>query len=119
MRSLETSYLAVAIVGAVHAVARDRPARFAGVTLPGTPRQQALTVGTPLSAPPLMLAALVVAGRCDRNDIVRRLAILFIVGMVGEVDTWTTLRKPTADLVTTACVVLDVALPAAMMRRSQ
>ncbi len=119
MRSIDSSYLAVAVVGAVHAVDRDRPARFAGVNLPGTPRQQALTVGTPLSAPPLMLVALVVAGLRHRSDIVRRLAILFIVGIAGEVDTWTTLRKPTADLLATVCVLLDVALPTAMLRRSR
>ena len=116
---VETSYLAVAVVGAVHAVRRERPARFAGIDLPGTPAQQALTVGTPLSAPPLMLAALLVASRRGRNDIVRMLAMLFIVGIAGEVDTWSALRQPTADLLATACVVLNAALPAAMVWRSR
>ncbi len=116
---VETSYLAVAVVGAVRAVRRERPARVAGIELPGTPRQQAFTVGTPLSAPPLMLVALVVAGRRGRSDIERILAILFIVGIAGEADTWSALRKPTADLLATTCVLLDVALPTAMLRRSR
>ena len=119
MRSIEASYLAVAVVGAFHSVRRDRRARFAGLDLPGTPAQQVLTVGTPLSAPPLMLVALLVAGRRGRNDIVRMLAMLFIVGIAGEVDTWSALRKPTADLLATACVALNAALPAAMVWRSR
>ena len=119
MHSIEASYLAVAVVGAVHAVRGDRRARFAGLDLPGTPAQQALTVGTPLSGPPLMLVALVVAGRRGRNDIVRMLAMLFLLGIACEVDTWTALRESTADLLATACVVLDAALPAAMVWRSR
>ncbi len=115
----ETSYLAVAVVGAVHAVRLERPVRFAGINLPGTPSQQALTVGTPLSAPPVLLAALLVSSRRGRNDIVRMLAMLFIVGIAGEVDTWSALRKPTADLLATACVVLNAALPAAMVWKSR
>ncbi len=116
MRSLESSYLAVAVVGAVHAVRRERPARFAGIDLPGTPAQQALTVGTPLSAPPVMLVAVVVAGLRHRSDIVRTLAMLFIAGIAGEVDTWTTPCKPIADPLATVCVLLDVALPTAILR---
>ena len=111
----ETSYLAVAVVGAVHAVRLERPVRFAGINLPGTPSQQALTVGTPLSAPPVLLAALLVSSRRGRNDIVRMLAMLFLLGIAGEVDTWTTLRNPTVDLLATTCVLLDVVLPAAMV----
>lgn len=119
MRSIESSYLAVGAVGAVHAIRMDQPARFAGMRLPGSPRQQAWTIGTPLSAPPVMLAALVFAGRRGRNDMVRMLATLFVVGILGEVDTWTTLRQPTADVLATACVVLDVVLPAALVWRSR
>ncbi len=82
---VETSYVAVAVVGTVHAVRRERPARFGGIELPGTPAQQALSVGTPL------------------------------VGIAGEVDTWCALRKPTAELLATVCVVLDATLPAAFV----
>ena len=115
MRAIESSYLAVVVVGAVHAVRLERPVRFAGINLQGTPRHQALTVGTPLSAPPVLLAVLLVASRRGRNDIVRMLAMLFLLGTAGEVDTWTALRNPTVDLLATACVLLDVVLPAAMV----
>ena len=110
MRSLEssylaeTSYLAVAVVGADHAVRRERLGRFAGIDLPGTPAQQPRSGCTPLSAPPLMFTALLVASRRGRNDIVRMLAMLFIVGIACEVDTRSAPRKPTADLPATACV---------------
>ena len=115
MRSLVPSYAAVAVVGAVHSIRRGRPARFVGIRLPGTPAQHAWTIGTPLSAPPLMLAALAVAARRGRDDIVRMLAMLFVVGIAGEVDTWATLRRPAADPLGTACVALDAAIPAAML----
>ena len=88
---------------------------FGGINVPGTAAQHALTIGSPLSAPPLMLIALIAASRRGRTDAVRLLAGMLIFGILGEVDTWTTLRRPGLDPVGTACVALDVVLPVALL----
>jgi hypothetical protein len=117
MRALVTSYVAVSVVGAVHAVRRGSTARFAGVRLPGTPRTHALTIGSPLSAPPVLLIALVVAARQRRSDAINVLSGLFLIGIAGEADTWATVRRPSADPVRTVCAGLAAALPIAMLYR--
>lgn len=115
MRTLARLYVVVSIVGGARAVQRRRPCRFAGLDFPGTPAQQALTVGTPMSAPPLMLVALIVAVRGRRIRWVRCLAAMFLVGSVAERDTLPTLRNPADDPVSTACTALELALPAALL----
>ena len=115
MRWWVRSILVVSVVGAVDSVRRDRCAGFVGISVPGTAAQHALTIGSPLSAPPLMLIALIAAARRGRTDAVRLLAAMLIFGILGEVDTWTTLRRPGLDPVGTACVVLDVVLPVALL----
>jgi hypothetical protein len=124
MRLLAGSYVVAATAGAFHAVARGRPARFLGVRLPGTAAQHALTIGSPLSAPPIMLVALLAAAWPNPRDPTRtawarRLSVLFLVGIAGEPDTWSTLRRPASDPIATACVVLDLALPAAVLRSAR
>lgn len=116
MRFLARAYVVTGIVGAVHAVRRGLPARFAGVRLPGSPLQHAVTLGTPLSAPPLAWLAVLLAEGRGRNDIVRKLALLFVVGIAGEPDTWSTLRRPAEDPTATALVALDLVLPMLMIR---
>jgi len=115
MRTLARFYVALCVVGATHAVSIGRPCRFAGLHYPGSPAQHAITVGTPLSAPPFMLLALLIAARRDRPDVTRALAMMFLVGIAAEVDTWATLRRPTSDPISTMCVALDIALPATML----
>lgn len=115
MRSLALTYAAVGVIGGGHSIRRGRPARFAGIRLPGSVTSHALTTGTPLSAPPVMVGALLVAAFEGRTDIVRALAATFVVGILGEPDTWTTIRRPGGDPLGAVCVVLDVALPAGML----
>jgi hypothetical protein len=116
VRALVTAYLAGSVVGAVHSIRRGRHARFAGLHLPGTPLAHALTIGSPLSAPPAMLLALVVAERTGRRDLVSALSMLFLVGIAAEADTVPTLLlHPSADRLRTTCVLLDVALPVVML----
>lgn len=71
MQSLARCYVAVCVVGAIHAVRRGRHARFLHVQLPGTPIQHALTIGSPLSASPIMQVALLAADalRTLRDDL--------------------------------------------------
>ena len=109
--------LLVNLVGAVHAVRRDLPARLWGIRFPGSATLHALTIGSAASAPPAMLAALVLAARRNRTDGVWWLATTFAVGVLGEPDTWRTLRQPGGDPVATACVVGEIALPAALLWR--
>jgi hypothetical protein len=108
-------YLIVSVFGAVRAVQRQRPCRFAGLSFPGTPAQQALTVGTPMSAPPVMLVALVIFVRRRKVRWVRMLAAMFLVGSVAEADTPQTLRRPQDDPVSTACTALEIVVPAALL----
>src|SRR5215471_4707134 len=109
-----TALLVVSAVGAVHAIRRGRTCRFLAIPVPGTAVQHALTIGTPLSAPPIMLAGLATAARQGRTDVVRLLGAAFLLGILGEVDTWTTLRRPSADAFGTACVAAYVVLPAVL-----
>ncbi len=96
-------------------VQRRRAARFAGVTLPGPPLVQALTIGTPLSAPPALLVALALAElRSDRRWR-HALAIVFAVGVLGEPDSWRALAHPRDQPATTFLVALDLAMPLAML----
>jgi hypothetical protein len=115
VRALVTAYLAGSVFGAVHSVRHRRHARFAGLRLPGSPGAHALTVGSPLSAPPAMLLALLVARRRGRYDLIEALSVLFLIGIAAEADTVPTLLHPREDPMRTACVALDVALPAAML----
>ena len=115
MRALARAYLAVSLLGALHAIRRHLPARPVGWQFPGTPRAQALTIGTPLSAPPAMLVALLVAIRMGHRDAIRLLSLLFLLGIVAEADTPTTLRAPFADPFTTGCTALEIVLPIAML----
>ncbi|MEK7425065.1 MAG: hypothetical protein AAB131_14640 [Actinomycetota bacterium] len=110
-------YLVVSVAGAVHAVRRGRPARFAGLRFPGTPGAHALTIGTPLSAPPAMLIGLFVAARRQRGDVLKILSVLFVVGVAAEPDTLAALRHPSADPLSTGCTVLELVLPMAMLAR--
>jgi hypothetical protein len=115
VRALVTAYLAGSVVGAVHSVRTGRHARFAGVRLPGSPAAHALTIGSPLSAPPVMLLALVIAQRSRRYDVIAALSVLFMIGIAAEADTAPTLSHPRQDRLRTACVALDLVLPAAML----
>jgi len=112
---LSGTYFVVSVVGAVQAVRTSRSAQFAGLRLPGTPRTQAFTVGTAFSAPPLMLITLLVASRRQRTNLVTALAVLFVVGVLGERDTYAVMRRPTFEPLSTLCVVLEAALPLAML----
>jgi hypothetical protein len=116
VRFLVRSILAVNALGAVTALRQRRPARFAGISLPGPPVLQALTIGSSMSAPPIMLGLLVVGARRGRTDIVRSVAALFVLGILGEPDTWRALRRPSSDPVSAACVVLEIVLPATLLR---
>ena len=109
-------YVAVSGVGAWHSLRRRRIARVFGIQLAGSPLAQALTLGTPLSAPPVMLIALILAEHREREDVIAVLAPLFLLGLLGEADTMHTVRGPTADPMSTICVVLEAALPLAMLR---
>lgn len=112
---LSGTYVAISVVGAVRAVRTQREVQFAGLRLPGTPRTQAFTIGTPLSAPPVMLIALVVATRRRRTDVVTALAGMFLVGVLGERDTYAVARRPWSDPLSTMCAVLEATLPIAML----
>ncbi len=118
MRILVKLYVAVSLIGAVHSIRRGKPARLFGLHFPGSVAAQALTIGTAISAPPTMLAALLVAESRGRRDIVRILSMMFICGVLGEADTPTALRRPRADPLGTACVALEVLLPAAIFAGS-
>lgn len=118
MKTLAFSILGVSAVGAVRATQRGRPCRFLGIPFPGAPWQHALTVGSPMSAPPIMLATLVVAVRRGRSDIVGLLSTVFIAGILSEPDTWATFRRPRFDPVSTVCVALEIVLPAALLRKT-
>lgn len=115
MSLLVKGYVAVSVVGAVHAVRRGRPARFAGLRFPGTPGAHALTIGTPLSAPPAMLVGLLLAARRQRGDVIKILSVLFLLGVAAEPDTRAALRHPSADPLSTGCSVLELMLPVAML----
>jgi len=43
---------------------------------------------------------------------------MFILGILSEPDTWATLRHPPADPVSTACVTLEIPLPAMLLRET-
>jgi hypothetical protein len=62
-----------------------------------------------------MLAALALAARRGHRDTVRLLSTVLILGILGEIDTWTTLRQPGIDPLGTACVALDLILPAGLI----
>jgi hypothetical protein len=89
------------------------------MSFPGTPGVQALTVGTPLSAPPPMLVALLLAAGGRHRGALRLLLLLFLLGVIAETDTRTALRQPAADPLTTACIALDIVLPVAMLLESR
>lgn len=105
---------AVSVVGAVESIRLDRPGRFVGLPFPGNPLVHALTIGTPLSPPPVMLALLAVAVRERWTVVIRILSVVFLAGIVGEADTPGTVLHPSAHPVNTCCVVLLVVLPVAM-----
>src|SRR5262245_2252134 len=115
VRALATAYIGVSVVGAVHSLRRKRLARFLGMQLPGPPVAQALTIGTPLSAPPVMLVALALAAHRRHDTALLMLSAMFLFGIVGEPDTYSTLRRPGVDPVGTTWTVLEAALPAAML----
>ena len=73
MRSLIKCYLVLNVIGAGLSLQRSRSPRLFGVQLPGTPMAHALTIGSPLSAPPLMVIALIIAERRRRFDLVAAL----------------------------------------------
>jgi hypothetical protein len=115
MRFWARSIVAVSAVGAGRAIQRDRPCRFLGIPFPGTPLQHALTVGSPMSAPPVMLGALLVGAQRGRHDVVGLLSALFIVGILSEPDTWEALRRPRSDPPSTVCVAAEIALPTLLL----
>ena len=112
---LAIGYVAISVIGAVHAVRHARPARFGGLRLPGTALTHAMTVGTPLSAHPAMLCMFVFATWRQRSAVVGALCILALVGIAGEPDTWSLVRHRPDDAVSAACVALEAALPIAML----
>lgn len=114
MRSLLKSYLVLNVVGAALSVQRRRSPRLFGIRLPGTPLIHALTIGSPMSAPPLMLMALIVAERRRRLDVVAAISAMFVCGIAGEADTVAALRRPRADPVVTALVVLELVVPGSL-----
>lgn len=109
------SIVAVNGLGAVRAIQRDRPCRFLGIPFPGTPLQHAMTVGSPMSAPPLMLGALLVGAQRGRHDVVGLLSAMFLVGILSEPDTWETLRQPRSDPLSTVCAASEIALPTLLL----
>jgi hypothetical protein len=109
-------YVAVCAIGARHAIQRGQTARVLGIRLPGSAAQHAATVGTSLSAPPLMLALLLDADRRKRPRLTRVLAALAIVGILAEADSWTTLRRPRADPTRALIVGAEILLPISMLR---
>jgi hypothetical protein len=111
MRALVWSYTAIGAAGATQCIRRGRPARFAGIPLPGSAKQHAVSIGTPLSPPPFMSVALLAALRADRNEAIRILAVVFTVGLLGEPHTWATLRRPGRDPIDTLCVLLGPRCP--------
>ena len=115
MRLLSALTIAVSTVGAAHAIERGQTARMFGIRLPGTAPTHAATIGTALSAPPGMLAALVVADRTNRPGITRVLALMFLFGILAEADTWTALRRPHEDPMATFVVAAEIALPLALL----
>lgn len=119
MRSLVKCYLTLNVVGAILSVHGRRSPRVFGFRLPGTPTAHALTIGSPLSAPPLMLMALIVAERRRRFDMVAALGAIFVCGVACEADTVAALRDPRADPLVTALVALELAVPAALFVRAR
>jgi hypothetical protein len=109
-------YVAVCAIGARHAIRRGQTARVLGIRLPGSAAQHAATVGTSLSAPPLMLALLLDADRRNRSRLTQVLAALAIVGILAEADSWTTLRRPGADPTRSLIVGAEILLPISMLR---
>ena len=119
MRSLIKCYLVLNVIGAGLSLQRSRSPRLFGVQLPGTPLVHALTIGSPLSAPPLMLMVLIVADRRRRLDVVAALGAMFVCGIACEADTVSALRRPRADPLVTALVALELAVPAALFIRAR
>jgi hypothetical protein len=115
MRFLTQCTIAVSVAGAIHAIRRDRPARMFGLRFPGSTALHAATIGTSISAPPAMLVLLWIADRTGRPRVIRVLAGLFFVGILCEVDTWTTMRHPGDDPAATGVVVAEIALPIALL----
>jgi hypothetical protein len=62
-----------------------------------------------------MLLALLVAERHPRSRALAALSALFIVGVLGEVDTLGVVRRPRSDPISTVFVALELALPVAML----
>jgi hypothetical protein len=115
VRVLAIAYVGVSVVGAVHSLRRGREARFLGVQLPGPAVAKALSIGTPLSAPPAMLAALALAACRRRDDALFVLGAMFLVGILGEPDTYRAVRRPTADPLGSMCAALEAAVPTAIV----
>jgi hypothetical protein len=63
-----------------------------------------------------MLGALAVGARRDRADVVGAIAVLMVAGILGEPNTWETLRRPRTDPLSTMCVLLQIALPVRLAR---
>lgn len=65
-----------------------------------------------------MLAALAWSAWRGNRQRVQVLGALFLMGILGEPDTWATVQRPFADPLRTTVTLLDVALPAAMLVRA-
>jgi hypothetical protein len=108
-------YVGVCAAGARLAIRRGQTARIFGVRLPGSATQQGATIGTSLSAPPLMLALLLYADRTKRRRLTQILAALALVGILAEADTWTTLRRPSDDPTRSLIVSAELLLPISLL----
>ena len=117
--ALLRAYSVVGLAATVLAVRRAEPARLFAIRFPGSVAGQALTVGTGLSAPLPVLAAMALRGsHLDRRTTAASSA-LFAIGALGEPVTWRSLRSPGADPALTAVAALNVVLPAAALLRAR
>jgi hypothetical protein len=66
-----------------------------------------------------MLGALLHSARHGRTDRVAILSGLMVAGILGEPNTWHTLRRPAQDPLVTACVILEIGLPLALLIESR
>lgn len=125
LRWVSGAYLAVAALGTWLAIRDDLAGRPFGWELPLTPLANfVFGLGTALSAPLVLLLALVAAnllmGRGEKTrrraaTLIAILSIGFLVGMLAEPITRDLLRPGTVDLLPAAVVIINLILPLAMV----
>lgn len=62
-----------------------------------------------------MLALLLYADRTKRRRLTQILAVLALVGILAEADTWTTLRRPNDDPTRSLIVSAEILLPISLL----